>query len=41
MTKDIDKFIVYMHDVRKISKNTELSYGRDLRKMSAFLCEQG
>lgn len=41
MTKDIERFIVYMHDVRQISKNTELSYERDLRKMSAFLKEQG
>lgn len=41
MTKDIERFIVYMRDVRQISKNTELSYERDLRKMSAFLKEQG
>lgn len=41
MTKDIEKFIVYMRDVKQISKNTELSYERDLRKLSAFLQEQG
>lgn len=41
MTKDIEQFIVYMRKIRQISKNTELSYERDLRKMSAFLEEQG
>lgn len=41
MTKDIQRFIEYMRNVRKISKNTELSYERDLRKMSEYLRGQG
>ena len=41
MTKDIENFIQYLHDVKQTSKNTELSYERDLRKMSVFLQEQG
>ena len=34
MTKEIQNFITYMCEVKQISKNTELSYERDLRKMS-------
>ncbi len=41
MTKDIENFIQYLHDVKQTSKNTELSYERDLRKMNNFLQEQG
>ena len=41
MTKEIQNFITYMCEVKQISKNTELSYERDLRKMSVFLQEQG
>ena len=41
MTKEIQNFITYMCEVKKIKKNTELSYERDLRKMSVFLQEQG
>lgn len=40
MTKEIQNFITYMCEVKQISKNTELSYERDLRKMSVFLQEQ-
>lgn len=41
MTKDIQSFIEYMRDVKQISKNTELSYERDLRKLSVYLQSQG
>lgn len=41
MTKEIQNFISYMCRVRQISKNTELSYERDLRKMGDYLREQG
>ncbi len=41
MTKEIQNFITYMCEVKQISKNTELSYERDSRKMSVFLQEQG
>ena len=40
MTQDIQNFIVYMHDVKQISKNTELSYERDLRKLNEYLESQ-
>lgn len=37
MTKDIQRFITYMREAKQISRNTELSYERDLRKMRDFL----
>ncbi len=37
MEQQIEAFINYLHNVKKTSKNTELSYRRDLLKMSAFL----
>ena len=39
--KSIDAFVVYLHDVKKTSRNTEMSYQRDLNKMSKFLEENG
>lgn len=41
MTNDIDNFITYLQDVKKTSKNTQISYERDLKKMNNFLWEQG
>lgn len=41
MTNDIDNFITYLQDVKKTSKNTQISYERDLKKMNNFLREQG
>lgn len=37
MQKEIDAFISYLHNVKKTSTNTELSYQRDLKKFVAFL----
>jgi len=37
MEKAIDAFIAYMHDVKKTSNNTELSYKRDLNKVRKYL----
>ena len=37
--KSIDAFIVYLHDVKKTSRNTEMSYQRDLNKMCNFFKE--
>lgn len=37
MQKEIDSFISYLHNVKKTSTNTELSYQRDLKKFVAFL----
>lgn len=41
MEKYIDGFITYLHNVKKMSENTELSYRRDLRKVSDYLKGQG
>lgn len=41
MEQEIKAFISYLHNVKATSKNTELSYKRDLSKMGHFLEEQG
>lgn len=41
MVAEIDRFIIYLREVKKTSKNTEISYERDLRKLAAFLEGQG
>lgn len=41
MQKEIDSFISYLHNVKKTSTNTELSYQRDLKKLRTFLEKQG
>lgn len=41
MEKTIDAFISYLHNVKKMSLNTELSYKRDLLKVADFLKGQG
>lgn len=41
MEQDILNFIQYLHQEKKTSKNTEISYERDLRKMSQYLSSQG
>ena len=41
MKEDIFKFIQYLHQEKKTSQNTEVSYERDLKKMSQYLSEQG
>lgn len=37
MEEQINGFINYLHNVKKMSKNTELSYRRDLTKLAGFL----
>ena len=37
MREHIEKFIEYLHVEKQTSKNTEVSYERDLRKMSQYL----
>ena len=39
--KSIDAYIRYLHDVKKTSYNTEMSYLRDLNKMHKYLQENG
>ncbi len=40
MEQEICRFILYLHDEKKTSENTEVSYGRDLRKLKDFLEQQ-
>ena len=41
MQYEISEFISYLHNEKKTSENTELSYKRDLAKLCAYLDEQG
>lgn len=41
MERDIREFIAYLHNTKKTSKNTEVSYQRDLKKMAAYLSAHG
>lgn len=41
MTEEIKQFIVYVSDIKKMSKNTEVSYQRDLLQLAEYLVTQG
>lgn len=41
ITKAINDFIMYLHEVKKASSNTEMSYRRDLRKLVEFANVRG
>ncbi|NBJ93808.1 site-specific tyrosine recombinase XerD [Parablautia muri] len=41
METEINSFIIYLHNVKKTSENTVLSYRRDLVKVKRYLEEQG
>lgn len=41
MKCEIQEFIGYLHNTRGTSKNTEVSYERDLRKLEQFLIREG
>ena len=41
MNQDIHNFIQYLHQEKQTSENTEVSYERDLKKMSLYLTELG
>ena len=41
MTYEIEEFIGYLHNTKGTSKNTEVSYERDLRKLEQFLRKEG
>ena len=41
MEKEITAFISYLHDIKKTSDNTEMSYRRDLEKMYHFMLQKG
>lgn len=41
MGNHIDAFILYLHNMKKTSDNTELSYKRDLYKVQAYMEDRG
>ncbi|MDD6810253.1 MAG: site-specific tyrosine recombinase XerD [Lachnospiraceae bacterium] len=41
MEKEITAFISYLHNVKKTSNNTEMSYKRDLEKFCHFMASEG
>ncbi len=41
MEREIKEFISYLHNIKKTSNNTELSYKRDLGKLNQYLEENG
>lgn len=41
MEKQITGFINYLHNVKKMSKNTEMSYRRDLNKLAVYIGGKG
>ena len=41
MQREIDSFISYLHNVKKTSVNTEMSYQRDLKKVRTYFEEKG
>lgn len=41
MTSDIALFMGYMRDVKRVTKNTEISYRRDLTQLASFLEKEG
>lgn len=41
MDKAIDAFISYLHNIKRTSENTEMSYRRDLNKMKGYMEAQG
>ena len=41
MDIEIREFITYLHNRKRTSHNTEVSYQRDLKKMAAYFEERG
>lgn len=41
MEKEITAFISYLHDIKKTSDNTEMSYRRDLEKLQCYMAQKG
>ena len=41
MERVVEDFILYLHETKNTSKNTEVSYERDLKKLIRYLQEQG
>lgn len=41
LAAEVEEFILYLHNIKKTSNNTEVSYKRDLGKFCRFLSERG
>ena len=41
METAINSFMIYLHNIKKTSENTEQSYRRDLMKVKQYMEEQG
>lgn len=41
METEINSFMIYLHNIKKTSENTEMSYRRDLVKVKNYMQEQG
>lgn len=41
MERSVEAFVSYLHNIKKSSNNTVMSYQRDLKKLTAFLQSQG
>ena len=41
MINAIQQYVIYLHDIKKISYNTEVSYKRDLMKAKAYMEDHG
>ena len=41
MEQVVDSFIAYLHNIKKTSENTTMSYRRDLYKWISYMAEQG
>jgi integrase/recombinase XerD len=41
MINAIQQYVIYLHDIKKISYNTEVSYKRDLKKAEAYMEDHG
>jgi len=41
MEREIDKFLAYMQETKKMSENTRVSYKRDLKKLVQFMEQRG
>lgn len=41
MEREIEQFLVYMQEIKKMSENTRVSYKRDLNKLVQFLNRRG
>ena len=40
MERVVEDFILYLHETKNTSKNTEVSYERDLKKLIRYLQER-